>query len=146
MQDALRDFSEKIAEIMPQVAKEFSRRLGAELGSSDITLQQLFILEFVHSSKEPTMTQLARYMKVTTAAMTGAIERLVRDGYVSRIYDPKDRRIVRIKPNSRCSELIKRLHDRRHRMIVDVFGRLSQEDRRQYLRILTRIKEILSLS
>lgn len=138
------EFADRIARIMPLVMKEFGQRISGSLRASDISLQQLFILDFMHLYEESTMTQLARYMKVSTAAMTGTIEKLVREGYCLRIYDPQDRRIIKIKLTARGSELIKRINDQRRKIIVEIFSQIPEIDRKNYLRILTRIKEILS--
>ncbi|MDP2940016.1 MAG: MarR family transcriptional regulator [Candidatus Omnitrophota bacterium] len=137
-------FADKMNEIMPTIIKEFARRQINELYKGKITLPQFLILDFLQKQGEVKMTALANFMNVTTAAMTGIVDRLVRDHYVVRVFDPKDRRIIKIKPTAKGRELVKKVNQQRREMIIKIFGRLSQTDRQDYLRILLQILEILN--
>lgn len=140
----LSEFADRMTEIMPVLMKEFTKRLLKELSKCKVTIPQLFILEFLNREAELRMTDLAHFMNVTTAAMTGIVDRLVRDGYVGRNYDPEDRRIIKIKLTASGVDIIKKLNAQRHQMIVKTFGKISETDRRDYLRILMKIKDVLT--
>jgi DNA-binding MarR family transcriptional regulator len=75
--------------------------------------------------------------------MTGIVDRLVKYGYVLRIFDPQDRRIIKIKLATKGTELVKKINQQRRQMIIKIFGQLSERDRQDYLRILLQIKDIL---
>jgi DNA-binding MarR family transcriptional regulator len=55
-----------------------------------------------------TAGELARFTGLTTGAVTGIIDRLVKAGYAERISDPEDRRRVLVsrKPNSRLDKIL----------------------------------------
>jgi len=141
---SIAEFSDRISQIMPLIMREFARRQLKGLYKDKVTLPQFLILEFLHKEGQTKMSFLASFMNVTTAAMTGIADRLVRDGYVKRVYDPNDRRTVGIELTSRGSELVKKIHEERRKMIMRIFGKVSVADRRDYLRILMQIKEILT--
>jgi len=84
------EFADKLNEIMPIVLKEFLRRQANEVSSGKITLPQFLVLAFLSKEGESKMKRLAQVMGVTTAAMTGIVDRLVRDGYVSREFFPQE--------------------------------------------------------
>jgi len=90
------------------------------------------------------MTDLAGFMKVSTAAMTGVVDRLVRDAYALRVFDPQDRRIIKVRLTPKGAELIKRINRQKRNMIVNIFGKISDSERQDYLRILTRIQDVLT--
>jgi DNA-binding MarR family transcriptional regulator len=90
------------------------------------------------------MTHLARLMRVTTAAMTGIVDRIVREGYVVRTYDADDRRIIKIKLTVKGQDLVKKINEQKRNMVIKTFGKISERDRQEYLRILMQIKDILS--
>ena len=53
------------------------------------------------------MTDVSRFMMVSKPAATQAVNRLVEQGYVERVDDPNDRRVVYIRPTEagkRCFE------------------------------------------
>jgi DNA-binding MarR family transcriptional regulator len=90
------------------------------------------------------MTDLASFTRVSTAAATGIADRLVRCGYLLRVLDPSDRRIIRVKPTLKGLELVKKINRQRREMVTSIFGRLSQSEREEYLSILTRINDLLT--
>lgn len=143
-QVSLSEFADKMGEVMPIIMKEFARRQLKELYKDNITLPQFLILGFLEKEGQLKMTTLAQFMQVTTAAMTGIVDRLVRGRYVLRAYDPKDRRIIKVGLTAKGSNLLKNINTQRRKMVIGIFGKISQADRSDYLRILMQIKEILA--
>ena len=141
---SLPEFADKINATMPVIAREFIRRQTNELYKGKITLPQCLILEFLHSEKDSTMTHLARLMRVSTAAMTGIVDRLVREGYIVRTYDAGDRRIIKVKLTVKGQDVVRKINEQKRQMVIKTFGKISERDRQEYLRILIRIKDILS--
>jgi DNA-binding MarR family transcriptional regulator len=139
----LSDFADRMNEIIPVMMKEFGRRQTDGLFKVKITLPQLLLLNFINIQGESSMTSIAKFMHVSTAAMTGIVERLVRDKYVVRVYDPDDRRVIRVKLTTKGSELLKKINQQRRQLIVKVFGKISPQERQEYLRIISRIHDIL---
>jgi DNA-binding MarR family transcriptional regulator len=82
-------------------------------------------------------------MNITTAAMTGIVERLVRDKYVVRTSDPNDRRIIRVRPTAKGSRIVKDMIENRKRLVMKIFGVISEKEREEYLKILMHIREHL---
>ena len=141
---SLSEFADKMNRLMPVVIKEFARRQVNELYKGKITLPQFFSLNFLNEQGESRMTDLAYFMNVTTAATTGIVDRLVRDNYVARSYNPDDRRIVKVRLTPKGYELVKKVNQQRRQMIIKIFGKISEVDRQDYLRILMQIKDILN--
>ena len=89
------------------------------------------------------MTDISRSAGVTTAAMTGLVDRLVKYAYVKRSSDPKDRRIVKIALTGEVSMTVKKMLDHRKKVVMKIFGLVSEAERDEYLRILTNIRDRL---
>ncbi len=143
LQSSLLEFADKMNEVMPGIIQGFARRQTDELYKGKITLPQFLILDFLSQQGESKMTALAHFMHVTTAAMTGIVDRLVGYGYVVRVYEPEDRRIIKIKLTPRGNELVRKINAQRRRMVIKIFGSISEADRQDYLRILMQIHNIL---
>jgi DNA-binding MarR family transcriptional regulator len=82
----------------------FNELVGRCLGVSATDRKCLDLL-----SRGPvTAGELARFTGLTTGAVTGIIDRLVKAGYAERILDPEDRRrvIVAQKARSRLDEIV----------------------------------------
>ena len=140
----LSEFADKLNRIMPVIMIEFLRRNANELSRGKITPSQLLTLSFLNEKGESRMTDLAGFMKVSTAAMTGVVDRLVRDAYALRVFDPQDRRIIKVRLTPKGAELIKRINRQKRNMIVNIFGKISDSERQDYLRILTRLQDVLT--
>lgn len=139
----LPEFATQLSQILPVIMKEFLNRQSNEIIKGKITIPQFLVLEMLGKEGESKMTELAAYMNVTTAAMTGIVDRLVRDHYAERIYSPEDRRIIRIKLTAKGALLVKKIHQTRRQVILNIFSQISEEDREGYLRILSQIRDVL---
>ncbi|MBP7216134.1 MAG: MarR family transcriptional regulator [Candidatus Omnitrophica bacterium] len=139
----LLEFADKMNEILPVIMKEFTRHQANELSKGAITLPQLLMLDFIHERGECKMKDLAIFMKVTTAGVTGVVDRLVRDGYVERRVDEHDRRIIKVSLTKKGNAVFKKISEQRRKMVIAIFGRISEQDRHDYLRILMQIRNIL---
>ncbi|MFA5008461.1 MAG: MarR family transcriptional regulator [Candidatus Omnitrophota bacterium] len=143
MHISIEAFADRLNEIMPLVFKELTKKLTTDLHKSKITLPQFFVLEFLGREGESKMTELAHFMNVTTAAMTGIVDRLVREEYIERVYDKADRRIIKVKLTSAGNNLVRKICERKQQMVIKIFEKISETDREHYLRILNQINKIL---
>lgn len=141
---SLIEFSDKINSIFPLLTKELVNRQVDELFKGKITLPQFLILDFLYKAKESTMTNIAKFMSVTTAATTGIVDRLFREGYVIRVNNPEDRRIILVKPTSKGKTIVDKIRQQKRAMIINIFGKISEEERCSYLDILLKIYNILT--
>jgi DNA-binding MarR family transcriptional regulator len=146
MSITINEFADKLNNMLPVMIKEFSRRQVGEIYKGKITLPQFLILSFLYSNGNLKMCAISKFMSVTTAAMTGMVDRLERLGYVKREHEPGDRRIINVGLTLKGQELVNKINLRRREMIVDVFGKVSGQDRVDYLRVLTKVKDILAPS
>ena len=140
----LSDFAERIDDVMPAVMKGFAKMQTNELFKGKITLPQFFVLNHLDKHDESKMNELARVMDVTTAAVTGIVDRLVRCGYIERTYDPNDRRVINIRLTQKGSDMVKRIGRQRRAVTQEVFGKISKEERESYLAIMTHIRDVLT--
>jgi DNA-binding MarR family transcriptional regulator len=136
-------FADKLSELMIVMGQEFIKKQKNEVTKGTITITQLMIMDYLVRNGESRMTDLARHMNVSTPAMTGIVERLVRNNYVSRLFDEHDRRIIRISLTSKGAGVVQKINEQRRQMIVKIFGQISQKERDDYLRILGRIREVM---
>ncbi|MDD5565490.1 MAG: MarR family transcriptional regulator [Candidatus Omnitrophica bacterium] len=140
---ALSEFADRLSSVFPVMAREFARHYMGDFYSEKITLPQFLVLEFLFLNGESKMKDLAHAMHVSTAGMTGIVDRIVRDGYVVRVFDPEDRRIIKIKLTPQGTGLVKRINAQRRKMVMDLFSKISEAERENYLRIVTKIKDEL---
>ncbi len=137
------EFADRLNEIMPVLVREFSHRQPEVIYKGKVTLPQIIILEFLNSKGSAKMKDIASFMKVSTPATTGIVNRLVNSGYTARDFDESDRRIINIRITPKGQSLIKMIRQERRNLTIDIFKKISGEDRENYLRILTVIRDVL---
>ncbi len=143
---SLPQFADALNEMIPVFMREFVRRVSRARDplKFKITPPQLIILNFLYTHGCSKMTDIARYIGVSTAAVTGIIDRLVKCGYVVRAAEPDDRRVVKVRPTPRGVTLVKKMNKERRQMMIDIYGKISQKDRDDYLRVLMRVRDSLT--
>ncbi|MDP1853902.1 MAG: MarR family transcriptional regulator [Candidatus Omnitrophota bacterium] len=139
----LSKFADELNNILPNLLKEFHRRQPNELYKGEITLQQYITLNFLSCQNDATMGAIAKCLCVSLPAATGVVDRLIRDGYSIRRGDPKDRRIIRVKITPKGKKIVKKISRQRKNMIIKAFGKISAEEREQYLNILKKVGDAL---
>ena len=139
----LPEFADRVNEIMPVISREFYKQMPNGFYKTRITMVQFGVLDTLVREGDLRMTDLARLINVTTAAMTGIVERLVRDGYAIRGSEDGDRRIIKVKPTAKGSKVVKHIVENRKSIISKIFAVVSQAEREKYLDILTAIRDRL---
>lgn len=93
-------------------------------------------LRFIQQEGQPTMREIAAYLKVTPPTVTGLVDPFVEDGVLERVADPEDRRKVRLMISKKGEKMLEQNTQQR----ADAFGRillpLSEADTRELARIL----------
>lgn len=143
MPESIHVFADALDEIMPVLIREFLSRQGKNFSGVDVTPPQMVILGFLGRHGPSKMNALAKAAGSTTAAATGMIERMFKAGLVARYPQPGDRRVILVAATPKGQKLFTDVMKQRKQFIIETFGKLSAADRAAYLRILTRIKDML---
>lgn len=85
-------------------------------------------------------SELAELIGVTRATMTGLLDTLERDNFVSRTLDPQDRRSMRVVSTPECRELLKKVLPGYFRIVGSVPTSLTEEERAEFKRLTAKIQ------
>jgi DNA-binding MarR family transcriptional regulator len=118
----------KLADFILFSQREFLLNLSRELNRDNISFAQFFLLGYLATSKELTMTDIARKMGHSTAAATGLVDRLEKLGLMERTHAVDDRRKVLVRITSRGIELVSRLRDELQNQIADAMSETASAD------------------
>jgi DNA-binding MarR family transcriptional regulator len=123
----------KLADFILFSQREFLLNLSRELNRDNISFAQFFLLSYLASSKELTMTDIARKMGHSTAAATGLVDRLEKLGYMERTHAIDDRRKVMVRVTSKGLDLVSRLRDELQVQIADAMAETSTNDAASFM-------------
>ena len=86
------------------------------------------------------MSELSQRMMVTGGNVTGITDGLEKEGLVVREVDPADRRVFRVKLTSEGQRQFQRMAAEHEQWVVDLFGGLSQKQKKQLVDLLGELK------
>lgn len=135
------EFAKEVVAITPSIHAAVLQRHPNVLSHGRVTIPQMFIMEALLSKKECNMTELAKMLGVTKSAVTGVIDRLIKERLVQRSRPERDRRVVKIHLTEKGAQLSKKLRDFQLRVIADLFSNINVNERTQYLHILQKVQK-----
>jgi DNA-binding MarR family transcriptional regulator len=93
----------------------------------DLTMPQLKTLIRVTRTDGATSGQVATTLGVSLSTITGIVDRLAEQGFVTRQEDPRDRRITRVLPTTRGRDLVEGLLQYREAFTRTLLSRLDAD-------------------
>ena len=136
-------FRDEVLSLLPQIMQRLRGDRPLPVGLRALTPPQLRALATIAFNARGTMGELARALHVTLGAATGLVDRLLQQGLVARLPDPRDRRLVRLQ----LTEAGRRAHltavRRRRRRMGFALARLSPEQCGQVVTALRLLRDAL---
>lgn len=110
---------------------------------NDISIKDMHTIAAISMYEERTASQVAEMVHLTPSAMTSAIDKLVKKGYVERRRGINDRRVVELALTHR-GRTVFRAHQAFHRsMAHSLFDSLSDSDARVVERAIVNLRDHL---
>jgi DNA-binding MarR family transcriptional regulator len=142
-QKSLREFTRQMSQLVPTIMRGVLKRHTDEVTSGEITISQYLVMEMLKRKGAMKMTEIALEMGITLPAATGLVDRLHGAKMLDRAYDKEDRRVVLIHLTPKGQKLFLRVSREREKMINHIFGKITEEERQTYLKILRKIRDVI---
>ncbi|GAA0357711.1 MarR family winged helix-turn-helix transcriptional regulator [Alkalibacterium iburiense] len=109
----------------------------------DVSIKEMHTIEAIGMYQEHTTSQVARKLGITVGTLTVSVNNLVRKGYVNRVRNNEDRRVVKLALTKK-GRLLYRLHDKFHRdMVRETIEEMSEEEAKVLMRGLKNLHGFL---
>ena len=96
-------------------------------------------LQFVLEKKNPTMNDLAKYLRVKPPSATSLINGLVKSGFIGRKKNKNDRRIVNLHATIKGKKYFKASFLKMRENIKSIYSHLNNKEIDQLIKILKKI-------
>ena len=133
-----------IGELMKHVNRRSAGQTLAILNDAGLTLPQLVCLHILDQCGVRTVSAIAEALRLSPAATSHLVDRLVGVGLVGRIEDPVDRRQKRVTIAAAGRRLVSRVERERTREMTGAVAGMSLEVVRQFSKVLVKVIEELS--
>jgi DNA-binding MarR family transcriptional regulator len=138
------EISAELSRDLFQILKRFLHldlrlKLIDGLTRSEQELLIMLVMNYDETKKESTVTEISNLLQITPAGVTQLINPLEKAGYIERLPDPHDRRIVRIGLTEKGKRESAVLIEDAQRKMVELSRLLGEEDSRTFLRLMVQV-------
>lgn len=127
--------------LVNRVARSIAHQLAEEIRPAGVAIGQWAVLLFLWARDGMSQADLSRVVAIEPPTMVRTIDRMVRDGLVTRIADPSDGRVSRIHLTDRGRSLRDELVPKAVTVNATTLGRLSTSEGRTLRRLLVKLLE-----
>lgn len=117
---------------------DVSRKMGyiwKQIFEASFPGSQSYIMFKLELSGRMRMSELADSLHLTPGAVTISSDKLIDHGYITRIRDDKDRRVVYLEMTSNGKEALNELRNSGRQLMKNVFSELSETDLQRLIKI-----------
>lgn len=129
----------KLISDMYDVISKRWRREWTVINKNHLTTTQANALTVLVTDGKKKASELASSLSITTGGLTGIIEKLVKKGWVDRIRNDDDRRVVHLTITDNGKIVFDELQKDRIKMMDDLFGVLNDEEIQTLINIHTKL-------
>ncbi len=140
---SLESFAQEVTNSLMFIMRGAFQRQTDLAGLGKLTFLQGIILQLLKQSGAMKMKEIARILHISLPAATNVINRLHDQKMVKRAGDPADRRIVYIKLTPKGTRNADKVRLQKKKIIANLFSRLTERERMQYLRIIRKLKKVI---
>ena len=133
-----------VGELMSQVHRRSAGDTLRILSEAGLTMAQLVAMHLLEHGGAHSISAIAEALRLSPAATSHLIERLVQAALVERREDPDDRRAKRVAITRAGAILVERVQTERTREFASVLAKLSPSLRRRFASVLTLVNRELA--
>ncbi|MCF7908872.1 MAG: MarR family transcriptional regulator [Candidatus Omnitrophica bacterium] len=143
----IKQFSQELTEsisYIQRMARILLRERSDALIQGKVTMPQYLSLELLSNHGVLKMKDIAKALNISLPAATGLVNRLVKMKLVERVYDQEDRRVIFVELTSEGKKTTDETKLARRKIIEEMFGGITDEEREIYIRIIRKVKSNLN--
>ena len=107
----------------------------------DISVNDMHIIDAVGIQQQKNMSTVARTLGVTVGTLTIAVNNLVKKGYIQRMRNQEDRRVVLISLTEKGEKAYRHHQNFHEKMVLAVLKDLNVEETESLTRALTKLQK-----
>ncbi len=139
------DVTQELFQLMKQFPRIKLKKSSIDgLTRSEYELLVMLIMSVKDGKQAFTVTEISNFLQVTPAGVTHLINPLEEAGYIERLPDPHDRRIVRIGLTSKGTQVAETLISEVRENLIGLVNHLGEEDSKTLIRLMSKSIEFFA--
>jgi DNA-binding MarR family transcriptional regulator len=118
---------------------DIARFIGSNQPEGRLTIIQLRTIMYISKNGLVKPTQIAKYFSITPASVTSQIDTLVKDGWLERVYNKDDKRVIEVKLAERAKIELPVEIEKLNKHCSWIFDVLEESEEKDLLEILKKL-------
>lgn len=110
-----------------KLTKLYNIAVSKELSEIGITMPQMMVIREILQERK-TIGQISKALELSYSTVSGFIDRLERGGFVARVKDQQDRRVIWIERTCKMEENTDRLNVYQETFYAEMLSEISEEE------------------
>lgn len=140
----LKKMKTQLMRIYLLAAKSEDLALKSLTTGADLSAAEMHTLVVIGRSTLKTMSEIAQELLINVSTLSIAINKLEKKGYVRRIKNESDRRVVRIVLSEKGKRALSEHENFYFDIIREISSDMSEPEKREYIRILSGVEGLLT--
>ena len=128
--------------VLQRAVKKIDGKIGKDFREKGITSSQFSVLDVLYTKGEMRICELIEKVLSTSGNMTVVVKNMEQKGWLYRKGCSKDKRAFLVGLTDEGKKLFENLLPEHRKEIEETYGILSDEERRELIRILKKFKDI----
>jgi transcriptional regulator, MarR family len=128
--------------VLQRAVKKIDSKIGKDFREKGITSSQFSVLDVLYTKGEMRICELIEKLLSTSGNITVVVKNMEKKGWLYRKSCPRDKRAFLVGLTDEGKKLFENLLPEHRKEIEETYGILSDEERRELIRILKKFKDI----
>lgn len=128
--------SEELVGLMFSISLVIKEEVKTHRHCDKLSPAHIHLLKFINEKESPTMKEISEYLLVSAPSATSFIETLIKEGYLKRVLDENDRRVVRVTLTAKGKQEIDNIINAVKSHMAKTLDRLSEKEREDFRKVL----------
>ena len=133
-------YIDHLMELIEAVGEQIRKRVCVfSHEESVLSIAQIRLLKTVYVHGPLSMAQIAQSLRITPASATSLVNRLVKQGWLTRIADENDRRKIYIQLSEKKQAHWRSHHQKERKRLAQYMSILNEKEQKQFIELLTKL-------
>lgn len=130
-----------LSELLLALRRKLAERGKILVLKNELSMTQFEVLWLISRSAAVSMDTIAERLNIKPPSVTALITVLERKGYIKRLHDSNDRRVVNLTLTPSAKRQIASMKKRKDLIVESLLSKLSKVEREEFIRLLTILTE-----
>ena len=137
------DLGQLVGEIVKSLNRQFKKQFHEFAGGQALTVPQILLLHQLVVNGSSTISELAEHLNLANSTISGIVDRLERDGFVYRLKDEVDRRIVHVHLTEHAKRLRQQVPEFQKKFLLELMQGTSDQNLHEMLVSFTKFYKLI---